>query len=115
MDWVGWIFGFHGLLVPLTCRSPLRRTQVLSVVVDPMSVAVEHKEQLIWSHHPGILAWKMVCLLPPPPAPEQVLTSRDPTVIDHLTVLEKCPLNRKQVWTTTYNYKAHVLKIRLSS
>ena len=51
MDLVGWILGFHGLLAPLTCFSPLRCPQVLSVVVGLRAVAVGPKEQLIQSRH----------------------------------------------------------------
>ena len=76
MDWVGWILGFHWLSVPLTCHLPLRRTQVLSVVVGPTAVTVGPKEQLLWSRHTGFWLGRMVCLLRPPPAPAQVLTKR---------------------------------------
>ena len=63
-----------GLWPPSPARSPLRRPQVLSVVVGPAAVAAGPKEQLLRSRHrfglvPTLLVARARRALPAPPAP----------------------------------------------
>ena len=101
MDWVGWILGYLGLWPPSPARSPLRRPQVLSVVVGPAAVAVGPKEQLLRSRHREFRLgrWYVSCGRP---LRQRRFCPGDPIMTGHVIVLKQRLLNRKRGWTTTF-------------
>ena len=95
LPWVIW--------PPRTCRSPLRHTRAMSVVVGPTYVAVRaYKEQLIRSRHTKNFDLEDGMSLAAAPLRQRRFFPRDPSVNRHITALKQRPLNHKRGWTTTF-------------